>query len=610
MDRKLQWTAALAAIVLCFVTGNHSPLPVMSSAGDSGWRAGTWYALQTNESPVRCELPATGERRFLLVLGCLGDAAQHHEVRLRRTPAQPDVASTRPIEMVRLAPETSQRPSEQFGPDLCRDRLTLNSPVRQQPSGERLKTREFFLHVTDGDLGDARQYAKVQARVVGQGQRVRVWLDQQLDAGAVPADHLNELIETLETDVLPRVESQFGRISDVDQDGWFSVVLSPWLSRLQGGRVSIGGMVRGSDFRLDVAPPFGNRCDMLFLNSQLPAGPALADLLSHEVAHAACISQRLMAARSRVEEQDWLSEALAHLAEPGWTNRDHRVVEFLHNPAKFPLVVPDYYRAGLWRNPGCRGATFLFANWNQAHNDAGFCRRLTQSSAVGTANLERATAQNFEDLFRCWTLSLAEGEAIGTTDLLGTVGRYELAGIRRHFWATSDPELRLSMRGSAFAVVELRLDAAVPQELQIDTDSHTPWQFSLRQLAPHELDVAMNVGCDTLDSPGAPSQRVVVELSERTQRPIELCKLVFERRNGEVLESVAIDPDELHSAVPSETSRQPNHVRRVVVERVKIQPGEWTVKGVVLGENGESTFVWRELNVPRWNNDAVIATAK
>ncbi len=50
-------------------------------------------------------------------------------------------------------------------------------------------------------------------------------------------------------DVVPRIESQFGSLSDIDGDGSLAIVLTPWLSRLQGGHTSIGGMVRSSDYQ-------------------------------------------------------------------------------------------------------------------------------------------------------------------------------------------------------------------------------------------------------------------------------------------------------------------------------------------------------------------------
>lgn len=283
-------------------------------------------------------------------------------------------------------------------------------------------------------------------------------------------------------DVVPLIESQFGSLSDIDGDGSLAVVLTPWLSRLQGGRTSIGGMVRSSDYQRHVPPPFGNRSDTLFLNSSLPNDSALRDLVSHEVAHAACLSQRLSRETGTLrDEEDWLSEALAHLAEPGGSNLDHRLRAFLDNPSKFPLVVPDYYRAGLWRNHGCRGATYLFTRWCVRTSESRRIRQLAQSTERGTRNLEKVTGQRFENLFREWSLSLSGGEPFDSPETQSILRRLDSTGIRPIVVPATIREHTVQVRGTAFTVVDLLVDGSSPQTLQIVGDAATRWQFSIRQ---------------------------------------------------------------------------------------------------------------------------------
>ncbi|MBC7816968.1 MAG: hypothetical protein IAG10_08785 [Planctomycetaceae bacterium] len=434
------------------------------------WQAHTWYQLDDRDSVAHCELPAGA--RYRLVMGCLGDAAEECTVRLRLTPISDQPTLNHPVEIHTQASGVVS--NTQSWPE---NSATL-SEKSEQPLGT---TRDFFLHVTDGDLDDPKQYARITARIVACGHRVRVFLDQQLPGGEVPQSRIEELVRTLESDVVPRIESQFGPLRDVDQDGRFAVVLTPWLSRLQGGRTSIGGMVRSSDFQIDVPPPLGNRGDMLFLNSALPSVAALLDLLSHEVAHAACISQRELSRDGRLsEEEDWLSEALAHLAEPGWSNLDHRLVAFLEEPSRYPLVVPDYYRAGLWRNPGCRGATFLFTRWCVERHGPNLVRQLVESRTSGIRNLERATGQRFEDLFREWSLSVASGDELAAPDLRTVLDRLGFRGLRpTMFHGDGTHEQTLQVRGTAFTVVELRLASPGSRTLRIVGDSGARWQFSI-----------------------------------------------------------------------------------------------------------------------------------
>lgn len=479
-----RWTVALL-VVLLLLSHAVGKSPKTTDVRSLIWQTGTWYRLddshESNSHRAQCPLPSGNGQRFLLVIGCLGDANKRHSVRLHLDEVQTDaVALSQRIRKIALPSVTVSLAELNVEHKFPVKLQTLNRPLTDE-------SHDFFLHVTDGNLEDSRHYAKISARKIACGTRVRVWLDRQLPLEAITPGRFDELIEMLETDVLPRVESQFGCIQDVDGDGGFSVVISPWLSRLQGGSVSIGGMVRGSDFRLDVAPPFGNRCDMLLLNSELPMGPGLRDLLSHEVAHAACISQRLTPDdRSISEEQDWLSEALAHLAEPGWSNRAARVAEFLNDPSRFPLVVPDYYRAGLWRNAGCRGATFLFADWCATQHGPDLCRRLAQSNVSGIRNFEQATSSRFEDLFRTWSLTMSDRQCVEALDSHDSADLRHRAGIRRQKWTTADGEFALEIHGSAFAAVELQINRQEAHNLKIEGDPAAMWQFSLRQLTDSE----------------------------------------------------------------------------------------------------------------------------
>lgn len=447
----------------------------------SDWQPSAWSRLDDHSPLAACELPAG--HRYRLVLGCLGDVTQEHRVCLRLTglrvgisPRSTDISVRQNRAADRIVRST--RCSNDVRAD-SRPGLQENEHGHLRPRLSLAGPRDFFLHVTDGDLDDPKQYVRIAACNVASGSRVRVFVDQQLAKGEVPPSRIDDLVHMLDADVISRVESRFGPLSDVDGDGGLAVVVTPWLSRLQGGRTSIGGMVRSSDFQRDLSSPFSNRCDMLFLNSALPNDAALRDLLSHEVAHAACISQRLPRGVGTLrDEEDWLSEALAHLAEPGWSNLDHRLAAFLDDPSRYPLVVPDYYRAGLWRNPGCRGATYLFTRWCVGREPQ-LVRQLAQSPHRGTRNIERATGRRFEELFREWSLTLAESDELKSADLQNVLQRIGSSGIRPAVIHASSGEATLSVRGTAFAVVELLADESSSRTLRIVGDSAARWQFSI-----------------------------------------------------------------------------------------------------------------------------------
>jgi hypothetical protein len=367
-----------------------------------------------------------------------------------------------------------------------------------QPSGvsaatQSERSRCFALHVTDGSLDDPSQYAKVSAHEVAVGRNVRVYLDDQQSPKELPQGLISNIADQFDNELIPKFRGVFGSFRDVDGDGRFLVLLSPWLGRLQGGRTSVGGFVRGSDFQPRVAAPFSNRCDMMYVNSQTVPGPHLRTLLIHEYTHAVSFSRRTddhPGPAPFPDEEDWLNEALAHCAESlfngGWTNLDYRISRYLNDPAAYPLVVEDYYRAGLWRCHGCRGATYLFLRYCVERFGTQVLTRIIATPARGTRNLELATGCSFDSLFRDWSLSLvldsqasntdgrkdsarvpalrdaqSASAAPGNTDQLapldlrGALGSWGLAGPRFQKWDLDRGPLKLELRGTSTAFVEI-----------------------------------------------------------------------------------------------------------------------------------------------------------
>jgi hypothetical protein len=366
--------------------------------------------------------------------------------------------------------------------------LPLQSPTN---AASQLGTaRAFSLHVTDGSLDDPSQYAKVGAHEVAVGQNVRVYLDDQESDKDLAPGLVQSIAELFDNELIPKFRSVFGSYRDVDGDGRFSILLSPWLARLQGGRTSVGGFVRGSDFQTHVAPPFSNRCDMMYVNSLTVPGPHLRTLLIHEYTHAISFSRRTGEEAGHSvfpEEEDWLNEALAHCAESlfggGWTNLDYRISRYLNDTAAYPLVVEDYYRSGMWRCHGCRGATYLFLRYCVERFGTQILTQLIATPARGARNLELATGCPFDRLFRDWTLSLLDdsrlfdnsgtpdtkkrtktgptscGEppsgSLASLDLCGALGPWGLAGPRPQHWDLDSGPQRFELKGTSAAFVEL-----------------------------------------------------------------------------------------------------------------------------------------------------------
>lgn len=283
------------------------------------------------------------------------------------------------------------------------------------PAEEPLRTRNFFLFVKERDFYDPQSYVTVSGELKGVGRHCQVYVDRDFIGPSSLQPTVDDIIGTFDHEVYPRACRTLGRAADVDRDGRFTILLTPWLGKLSDGKVSLGGFVRGSDFFRDLAPPYGNRCDMMYLNTNLGPGPDLRSILAHEYTHAVIFSEHMFGSyqpqAQHQDEEGWLNEGVAHVVEDlhgySWSNLDYRISAFLSAPERYQLVVPDYFRAGLFRSHGHRGAAYLFLRWCCDRYGDDFLKQLVQTNLTGTANVEAATHERFADLFREWTIALA-----------------------------------------------------------------------------------------------------------------------------------------------------------------------------------------------------------
>jgi hypothetical protein len=355
---------------------------------------------------------------------------------------------------------------------------TLKEPPRR---------RTFYLFVKEGEFHNPNSYAEVRAELRTVGKRCQVYVDgEHADKDALQPT-IDDAVKAFDESVYPLARKSLGRCLDVDRDGRFTILFSPKLSRMSSGKVRLEGFVRGADFFRDQAVPFGNRCDMMYLNTDLKPGNYLRGIIAHEYTHAVVFSEHVfgdyLLAKERVDEESWLNEGMAHLAEDlngfGWGNLDYRVAAFLDEPEKYPLVVVDYYAAKVWRSAGHRGAVYLFLRWCvDACGDA-VPGRLVQSNLCGVSNLEAATREPFANLFREWTAALlvsgteVEGvRALCRIDLRGKLGEKQLSGPRvRELSVDGRAEVQLAPTSSAYfrlpAGMRVTIEAPPEAELQV-----------------------------------------------------------------------------------------------------------------------------------------------
>lgn len=468
---------ALAVALIALLSGRDASRS--AACGVTELTEGVPYALDVCDGTATFDLAFEAGTSYDLVLGSLDVSGATHTVTLTSEPCQVRTpiaaASVDALGQTNPRHSTSDAPQRQDNP---RNELT-----RKSQSKVEAPARTFFIHVTDGDLNEPRNYVRVIGREIAVGRTVRILLDEKHPRDQLAKGLCEELVRLCDDEIIPPITVKVGPCRDLDGDGRLTILLTPWLNGLQGGRTSLGGFVRSSDFSTTTAPPLGNQGDILYLNATLPVGPALKTLLAHEYTHAVAISARLPSPKrpyGRPHEDDWISEGTAHLAErtfgSGWSNLDYRIDEYLQDPSRYPLVVPDYYGAGLWRCHGCRGATWLFLQWCAEHANPDLLRDLVQGPGSGIPNLERATGVPFEELFRQWSLAvLCSGKArrsdsagnYAAIDLHGRVGGRSLSGPRVQEWDVSQSERQLTLASTAVANYELTDTQAGTRRIRI-----------------------------------------------------------------------------------------------------------------------------------------------
>lgn len=374
------------------------------------------------------------------------------------------------------------------------------------PPGKPPPQRSFHLFVRSDRFLDPGSYAVITGQLQQIGKHCQVYVDRNFPDPSALRPTIEDAIRAFDEKIFPLGDKlapryALGRCCDVDRDGRFTILFSPWLGRLASGTVALDAMTRGSDLHRDLRPPYSNACDMIYLNTSLKPGPYLHSLLAHEYAHLVLYTEHVLTkylpgVRPQ-DEESWLNEGLAHVIEDLYAfstgNLDYRISAFLSWPRSVRLVVPDYHASGLWRGHGNRGATFLFLRWCLEQAGPDTLTRLFRSNLAGIANLEAVTQKPFADLFRSWSLAVALG-GFGANDqsfpplvrpnLRHAYGGRLLAGPRFEDVKLGGGHYDTSLVGTGLAFVQLHSPSGVGSRVRIAADPGTGLQVSVIRLPP------------------------------------------------------------------------------------------------------------------------------
>lgn len=430
---------------------------------------GCCWAVELSAHEAAFDLALDAGSQYELIVSSLGEATTTYHIDLEAHAILAELATCRFRDLPVTQRSERDRlifPGHQAGATFPQTESDLASAgkITQSPACERLlpeplRERRFFLHVTAAPLEDPQGYVPITGRLAAEGLHARVYVDVELPISDLAPGLVAETIRLLDDEIIPRSRELLGEHADIDGDGKLAVLVTGWLGKLSGGRTSLKGCVRSGDFQPGAHAPFGNRADVLYLNANLEPGLALKTLLAHEYTHAVCFSRRFVREDGALAiEDDWLNEAIAHVAEElhggDGSNLDERIACFLAAPANAPLEVSDYYRAGLWRDRGCRGATYLFLRDCVDRFGTGLLRELVESPLTGRENLEQAIGIPFSELFRRWTIALANEDFVSIPPSSPAGNRAPLAPSRIE-WRVDEGKCPIDVRGSATSFVRV-----------------------------------------------------------------------------------------------------------------------------------------------------------
>jgi hypothetical protein len=504
--RAWPWSgAAVIGLILSLGWADASELQKSDAPDRTFWRVGKPVPIAVRQGRASFRAPAgTAGSETLVVVSALSREKGPYSVQLAARPAS---SASVPLLAVDGIPARVRTRAADIRPREVHDADRVHTEPRRE--------RVFHMLVRDGDVYSPSNYTAVPAVLRGFGRRIQVYVARE-DLESVGAEAIGDIINTFDSRIFPLMSSRFGPAPDIDGDGRFTVVLSSWLDHLGGGRFAVDGFVRVADLDRAFRPPLGNQCDVMYLSASLESGPYLRTVLAHEYMHAVLFGQkgrgRGRGAGAVQEEEGWLDEAIAHLAEDccgfSTANIDYRVDAFLARPERYQLVVDDYYAADLFRSHGNRGSTYLFLRWCSDRYGPDLLPALVASGLRGAANLEECTGATFAGLYRGWTLDLCGQRVEGSVqspDSPTEGGPREKRHSRPADWVRGGPRLaRLGsgstdrwtaqgttshyaiVDGSTTGAVEIEVSGPAEAELQVTAvlldDDHPRLDLSVVKL--------------------------------------------------------------------------------------------------------------------------------
>jgi hypothetical protein len=305
----------------------------------------------------------------------------------------------------------------------------VNQPQERAAAFNRLDPqvgdrRRFSVQNKDG------AYVLLDAEAKAISQHAIVYQEIATPNGFTPNDFIN-FVKLVEDPIYDTNVKVFGESSDVDADGRMIIVLTSVVNRMTEASDAgfIAGFFDACDLMARLACPSSNRGEIFYAVLPDPEGvygkkhPAseilrrIPPAIAHEFQHMIHWNQRALRLRTTTEEESWLKEALAHMAEDTVAGVFLERGDLEHAS---DFLIANYIRANyfltspsntslLYLNEGTlaeRGAGWLLLRYLLGHVQGPLLRDLTQNTRTGIATLEAASGKSWETLLSEWSVAL------------------------------------------------------------------------------------------------------------------------------------------------------------------------------------------------------------
>lgn len=284
-----------------------------------------------------------------------------------------------------------------------------------------------------GSLDTCAPFETVTATARYVGQRVAIYLDDDIPSGGLTDSDINELGAAFDTRLYPEASRAFGSESDIDANGVVIVLMTDAVNELTTSAQCSESFIAGFFYGLDLLPTQANsNAGEIFYsfvadpNGQVTCTHSVTRVkrvtpstFIHEFQHMISWNQRVTLRGAALGEESWLEEGLSHFAEElggrtylaeGDTEKFSDFVvsdlvfafRYFKTPTSFFLLVPDADAV----TTEYRGASWNFVRWLVDQFGADVTRRLVETGLKGGANVEAATGQPFSRLLAEWGLTM------------------------------------------------------------------------------------------------------------------------------------------------------------------------------------------------------------